>query len=149
MRKICSKCKKEKPLSEFNLNNTKKDGHQGCCVLCQKEYGRSHYQKDSDRYKERARKRTKEIRKFRDGYKEDKYCIICGYNKCITALEFHHPGKKKDNISKLMGGGYSLARIKEELKRCDIVCANCHREIHWVAGEIGITPLSKSEVRGS
>ena len=55
-------------------------------------------------------------------------CIVCGYNRCITALEFHHldPSEKDFAI-----GGKTIAwdKLKVELDKCVLVCANCHREI--------------------
>lgn len=56
-------------------------------------------------------------------------CEICGYNKCIDALEFHHkdPNEKDFSIS---GKSVSLERLKKEVDKCILVCANCHREIH-------------------
>ena len=58
-------------------------------------------------------------------------CSICGYNKCLHALQFHHidPSKKKFNISSNIGK-YTLQSIQNELKKCIVVCANCHAEIH-------------------
>lgn len=57
-------------------------------------------------------------------------CQCCGYNKCITALEFHHlnPEEKDFSISKIANRSWS--DIRQELKKCILVCANCHREIH-------------------
>jgi len=58
-------------------------------------------------------------------------CVVCGYDKYIGALEFHHvnpdekEGSKNRNIA-----GVPIKRLKEELKKCVLVCANCHREIH-------------------
>lgn len=56
-------------------------------------------------------------------------CSMCGYDKCVDALEFHHldPTQKEFTI-----GGSSIAweKIKEEVEKCMLVCANCHREIH-------------------
>ena len=57
-------------------------------------------------------------------------CEKCGYNKCNSALEFHHldPNKKDFGI-----GSYSVLsgeKIKLELDKCIMICANCHREIH-------------------
>lgn len=57
-------------------------------------------------------------------------CSKCGYNKCIDALEFHHkdPNTKKFSISNK--GNHSIENLIEEAKKCDILCANCHREVH-------------------
>lgn len=58
-------------------------------------------------------------------------CIKCGYDKCIAALEFHHrdPNKKDFGLS-MSGLTRSWKRLLEEAKKCDLVCANCHAEIH-------------------
>lgn len=70
------------------------------------------------------------IKKWALEYKGNK-CEICGYNKCEEALEFHHlnPNEKDFCISdrdiKL-----NWLKIKEELDKCQLVCANYHREIH-------------------
>ena len=57
-------------------------------------------------------------------------CENCGYNKCFAALEFHHrnPSEKSFTISKRYS--YSWQRIKKELDKCIMLCANCHREFH-------------------
>lgn len=56
-------------------------------------------------------------------------CSICGYNKSINALQFHHldPTKKDFQIS---GKSLSFERLKLEVDKCILVCANCHLEIH-------------------
>jgi hypothetical protein len=58
-------------------------------------------------------------------------CELCGYSKCVSALEFHHrdPDKKDFGIS-TSGCTRSWEETKQELDKCVIVCANCHREIH-------------------
>lgn len=58
-------------------------------------------------------------------------CIRCGYNKCLSALSFHHtdPAKKDFSISNT-GGTKSWKRVKNELDKCILVCQNCHAEIH-------------------
>jgi predicted HNH restriction endonuclease len=57
-------------------------------------------------------------------------CNLCGYNKCLDALQFHHidPSKKRFNISK--GFEFCWDYLKTELKKCILVCANCHKELH-------------------
>lgn len=58
-------------------------------------------------------------------------CEICGYDKCITALEFHHldPNEKEFTIGH--NGVLSLEKCKKEADKCILVCANCHRELHY------------------
>lgn len=57
-------------------------------------------------------------------------CSICSYDKCIRSLVFHHrdPSTKKFGISG--NYGYSWEVLQEELDKCDLICANCHGEIH-------------------
>lgn len=53
-------------------------------------------------------------------------CCLCGYDKCLAALDFHHPGAKDFNISSKM----SWASIEPELEKVLLLCSNCHRETH-------------------
>lgn len=64
--------------------------------------------------------------------KEQSGCKICG-NKNIHCLDFHHrpKTKKKNTVCNLVRHGYSLELIKKEIKKCDIVCSNCHRTHHY------------------
>lgn len=73
-------------------------------------------------------KRRKQLRHEIVLYKGGK-CEICGYNKCESALEFHHlnPDEKDFQLS---GNTRSLEKMKKEVDKCILVCANCHREIH-------------------
>ncbi len=76
-------------------------------------------------------KRRKRIREMAVMYKGGK-CMRCGYDKCPGALDFHHidSSKKAFGISK---GGItrSWSRVKKEVNKCMLICANCHREEHW------------------
>ena len=75
-------------------------------------------------------KRRKKVRLMAVEYKGGK-CERCGYARCIEALEFHHqdPTQKDFSISE-KGYTRSWVRVREELDKCIMVCANCHREIH-------------------
>ena len=58
-------------------------------------------------------------------------CIICGYNKYLEVLEFHHrdPSQKNFGIGQ-RGLTRSWKRVEAEVEKCDLLCANCHREMH-------------------
>ena len=58
-------------------------------------------------------------------------CSECGYSSCVDALELHHlePSNKKFSFGGIRARPRSWKTIVEELKKCIMVCANCHREI--------------------
>lgn len=57
-------------------------------------------------------------------------CSICGYRRCIAALEFHHldPDSKRFSLSH-RGVARSIAKARAEASKCVLVCANCHAEV--------------------
>lgn len=73
--------------------------------------------------------RRQKIKEMSVEYKGGK-CIICGYDKCIRSLIFHHKNPKEKDFSISGSKVLSWNRIKEELDKCDLVCSNCHGEIH-------------------
>lgn len=67
-------------------------------------------------------------------------CCICGYKKCINALEFHHVGQKEASPSYVIMR-WSWERTKKELEKCILVCANCHREIEYKEMDSSLIPM--------
>ncbi len=88
--------------------------------------------------RETVKKRRKKLREMARASKGNK-CILCGYDKCKRALSFHHidPSNKEFDLS-TKGLTRSWERIEKEIKKCVLVCANCHMELHE-----GITQLPK------
>mgnify|MGYP000647417744 CR=1 FL=1 len=76
-------------------------------------------------------KRRRKVKLMAVDYKGGK-CEKCSYNKCIGALEFHHlnPEEKDFHLGE-KGHCTSWEKVKRELDKCILVCANCHREIHY------------------
>jgi len=109
--KECTKCKQSKDDSEFYR---KGERLQSFCKECFNNY-----------CAERWISRKKEAIQSKGGK-----CEMCGYDKYYGALEFHHknPTEKDVDWSKLRLR--SKQKINEELNKCMLVCANCHREIH-------------------
>lgn len=58
-------------------------------------------------------------------------CQICGYEKSVRALTFHHrnPEEKDFGVSD-KGITRSWAKTKKEIEKCVLLCANCHAEVH-------------------
>jgi len=94
-----------------------------------KAYDRK-YSKSEVAKKGRARYQRKRYTEFRNKiakYKLDVGCQDCGYNNRPEALDFDHlPGSNKDFvISKIVGKSWT--KIEQEIAKCEVVCANCHR----------------------
>ena len=100
-------------------------------------------QKDTRTYVDRREyniqavsKRRRAIKALAIEYKGGK-CQICGYKKYQGALDLHHinPNQKEFNISQ-KGHSRSWDRVRKEIDKCMLVCANCHREVE--AGIISV-----------
>ena len=65
-------------------------------------------------------------------------CQICNYDKCKSALDLHHinPEEKEFSFGRIMSNPRAWHKITEELKKCILLCANCHREIHAGVAQI-------------
>ena len=130
--KICTKCNKEFPIDFFKIKNKNTGLRVPECHECNKESKRECYKKYYDYNKEKFLSRNKEFRKDRMVYLNDKKstgCIICK-EKDIGCLDFHHLGDKKYNISSIFTS-LSIKEIEEEIQKCVILCANCHRKLHY------------------
>jgi hypothetical protein len=86
--------------------------------------------------KKAVTERRKKLKVMAREYKGGK-CMICGYDKCADALDFHHrDSEQKDFGLSAKGITRSWEKIKQEIDKCILICANCHREVH-----AGITQL--------
>ena len=81
----------------------------------------------------------------KDGKQQSKFldlkCQRCGYDKTFAALDFHHVGEKKFMIGKYFSYACSEENkkiVNEELEKCVILCANCHREIEVTEEELSL-----------
>ena len=109
--KKCSNCKLEKDISCFY--NKKSEGRMtSWCRKCLYTY-------QHIRIKERKKKAIELL-----GGK----CCICGYKKNMAAMHFHHIKEKNKVFS--FSVRWSWKRLIDELKKCTVLCANCHAEIH-------------------
>ena len=135
--KTCTKCGIEKPLTDFNFKNKALGKRQAMCKECQRArerelYGMSYRQKNKDRYTENRKKYRERMRSIIQNAKS-KGCIICGETESCC-LDFHHLYNKEFVIAG--GTEVSEKRLLQEISKCVVLCANCHRKLH--AGKINL-----------
>ena len=73
-----------------------------------------------------TKKKLERHRTFLRRYKRLKGCTICGWKESTWGLHFDHidPKKKKANVSEM--AEYSIESLKKEIRKCNLLCANCH-----------------------
>jgi hypothetical protein len=134
--KKCSCCQSEKNVSCFAFKNKKLGKLHSMCKECRSEYSSNHYNNNKKKYLERARKNNvKYIGRNKDfirEYKATHGCKFCN-EKNPVCLDFHHedPRHKEANISRMKNDSHSIQKIKQEISKCIVVCANCHRKLHY------------------
>lgn len=125
--KTCTVCKQEKPLSLFNKKGA---GLQSRCRACQKTYYKNYYE-SCDKEKARLKVRNEAVRQEIKDYirkLKDVPCMDCGNRYPYYVMDFDHrnPKEKEFKIAQMVNSG-NLSKVKSEIKKCDVVCANCHR----------------------
>jgi hypothetical protein len=153
--KACSKCKEEKPVSEFHRQARSVDGRHPYCKPCKAGYASERHWRKRDEELARMRAwrsqnheyvlaRAKEWYLANPERKRDadhllvqekraliqflkaRPCADCGGSFPSICMDFDHvSGVKLMAIGQM--GRYSVARILEEVSKCEVVCANCHR----------------------
>jgi hypothetical protein len=136
--KICTKCKIPKDEKEFNKHSNNKDKKSSWCKICTKIISTKYYEDNKSLVLKKQHIRDNEKKQYINNLKENIKCQKCGYNKCIVALDYHHldPSKKDFNIAttrvRNINTEYSRNLIEKEIEKCIVLCANCHREFHYL-----------------
>jgi hypothetical protein len=119
--KVCKYCLKDKSDEEFEV----------CRVVNGKIYRRLKCQ--SCKRKTTNERRSK-LRNWLTEYKKTLACERCGFSD-FRALEFHHHGysKKDFTIANMIHSGQSKDTIEREIKKCIILCSNCHQIEHYMS----------------
>lgn len=92
----------------------------------QRAYNRSHYSRNVQYYVDKSRKRTETIVAFMREQKR-KPCTDCGYTFHPCAMDFDHVRGEKKLCVASFARRSALKALIEEIAKCDVVCANCHR----------------------
>ena len=123
--KVCCTCKELKPLTDFNKRKTAKDGRQWSCRECNKAYHYANWDRHMVQIRARSKERIARNQRFVIEYLRTHPCVDCGESDLVV-LEFDHLRDQVSGISRMIRNS-ELARIIDEIAKCDVVCANCHR----------------------
>lgn len=126
----CVRCKQDLQLERFNKR--KSGSPYSHCITCQREYSREHYRKNKKKHnKKRVKRKRNERNMMRDMINEikDVPCMDCGEKHPSWAMDFDHrdPKLKKFTIGNAITLAVSRVALIDEMEKCDIVCALCHR----------------------
>lgn len=129
--KVCQKCKEEKQEEEFAW---KKKGklRSTTCNSCMTDYRRVWYERNKVKHKRNAKswrlKMANQLFEFVQGYRMTHPCVDCGESDPVV-LDFDHRDDvdKSFNVCDAIHRKLSLEKIKTEIEKCEMRCANCHR----------------------
>ena len=102
-------------------------------IAYHRAYSKKHYQDNKDYYLNKAKMHNRNQRKWGREFirrvKAMRGCIDCGESDPVI-LEFDHVrGDKVMNVADMVNQSYGISTIKEEIRKCEVRCANCHRKV--------------------
>lgn len=128
--KRCSRCGQDKPLEEFRAQQGKRTV-QSWCRPCKQAYNREWYQRNRYRHsqavEQRRRDRAQENRQILAMAKSVP-CADCGRQYPPYVMDFDHGDADKVALPSTVVRTWPAERLRTEIRKCDVVCANCHRE---------------------
>lgn len=129
--KQCTLCKERLELEKFSYKNKQKAIRSSRCKDCSKAASKSHYENNKEAYFNRNKKNNPKIIKRNQEFIIDfllrSQCVDCAESD-IRVLDFDHVKDKEFEISEAIKKGVSIDRIKKEINKCEVRCANCHKE---------------------
>lgn len=111
-----------------------------------RRHSREHYERNKSAVLARVARRRKVVRKelskWVTAYKADRGCSNCPERDPVC-LDFHHQtGDKELEIGFAVRGQWSMERLMEEINKCVILCANCHRKLHAKERSVGMSKMN-------
>lgn len=122
--KVCGNCRKEKTIDEFNVK--KGNLRQSYCKDCQKILKHLWYLNNREKVISLSKNRKIVNQQFILRYLQEHPCVDCGEID-VVVLEFDHQRDKTANVTVMVREGWSLESIINEISKCEVVCANCHK----------------------
>lgn len=97
-----------------------------------RKYKRNWYSTNKEKVKDEVLNRRETAKKWYAEFKSGLSCSRCGENH-PACLDFHHkdPTQKDVALAQAVANGWSIDSILKEVEKCDILCSNCHRKLHY------------------
>jgi hypothetical protein len=125
----CGRCGESRPIAEFAWRRKARGQRDNYCASCRAQYKQQHYAANRSRYIAQAQARKRAVVAERTAFLIEFFrthvCVDCGEDGPLV-LEFDHRSDKLFNISKGLRDR-NWATVLDEIAKCDVVCANCHR----------------------
>lgn len=130
IKRVCKDCGEYKDCSwNYTFSSRGAPEYRARCIDCFKKYS-SKIQKSNRIHISNHHKETHQVRKQKAIAYLGGECCVCGYDKCAAALTFHHtaPEEKEFAVTTILD--WSWDNIVNELDKCELMCFNCHMELH-------------------
>ncbi len=147
----CPRCGEDKLVDEFKPRFVPPDriAYQTYCVPCRREYRRNHYLQNKAYYFRKVREQEARCKRMIRAAKA-RPCTDCGIQYAPWQMDYDHvKGSKRMGLACKGSSTFTLRSVRAEIAKCEVVCANCHRDrTHFrrMAGKGETKPLDPSEV---
>lgn len=131
MQKECCRCHVTKPIGDFTARADRRDGRQSWCKPCTSARNREIYAISSERrslLRRHRMARREAARQMILEFLESHPCVDCGEVDPVV-LDFDHNDRSQKiiEVTEVPYLGWALDRLKAEIDKCTVRCANCHR----------------------
>jgi len=132
--KMCTKCGQVKLFKEFYVKPKSYGQRKPYCKVCDNKIAERKAYTGNTRNRKNHSKLNR-IKWLEFIHADRLSCCKCGYNKTFSALQFHHrdPSQKEFNICQKMTVKFTMDNrnaMFDEIAKCDVLCSNCHIELH-------------------
>lgn len=126
--KRCCTCKLEQDIENFSFKYKESNVRSSECKVCHKAYNNKWYLDNKERVKDNVKRNKTQYIEFFKELKNNKPCLDCAITYPYFVLDYDHVrGEKSFDISMAIAQGYPKSDILKEIKKCELVCSNCHR----------------------
>ena len=130
--KLCTNCGLEKEISEFSWSIRGVKRHSRCKACHSKEHS-EYYVRNKEKVMEykwdRQVRKREEARQYVTNDLSSHPCVDCGESDPLVLTFDHVRGKKRMSIAELVNRGYLVEVMQEEIRKCEVRCANCHLRV--------------------